>query len=222
MYFASVVVLRDCDWFDIVAGGGQISAVEVDLTPGIYGIVGGVKDIYDYPWKGWRRGQSIEVIIVAYQTALEIIPNKINPYSRGVIPVAILGSEHMDVSDIDVATLRFGPGEAACKHDLTDEWTYNEHLDDVNLDGHMDLMMHYRVEGAGIACGDESATLTGSLLNGEPFAGTDTFETVGCNSNRPRRGTTSRDTERMQRQQPRPHSEEQQHPGDLVEEQRVD
>jgi hypothetical protein len=134
----------------------------------------------------------------------------------------MLGSEHINILDIDVTTLRFGPAQAACKHDLTDAWTYNEHLEDMNLDGFMDLMLHFETQDTGIVCGDTKATLTGTLLGGMPFEGTDTFETVGCNSSRPHRGTTGRETEQLQRQQPQLNSEEQQHPGDLVEEQRVD
>jgi hypothetical protein len=111
-----------------------------------------------------------------------------------------------------VTTLRFGPTEAASKHDLTDEWAYNEHLEDVNLDGHMDLMLHFKTQETGIVCGDTEAMLTGGLLDGMPFEGTDAFETVGCNSNRPPRGGTSRDTERMRRQQSPTNGEEQQPP----------
>jgi hypothetical protein len=109
-------------------------------------------------------------------------PNSINPRSRGVVPVALLGSEEFDVADVDVSTLRFAPDEALPAHDLTDEWTYNEHLEDVNLDGFMDLMTHFRTQETGIQCGDTEATLTGSLLDGTPFEGNDSLVTVGCNA----------------------------------------
>jgi len=110
----------------------------------------------------------------------EIIPNVINPHSRGVLPVALLGSEFLGIDEIDIATLRFGPNEAACKHNLMDEWAYNEHVADVNLDGHMDLMTHFKTQDTGIVCGDEAATLTGTLASGQPIEGSDSIRTVGC------------------------------------------
>jgi hypothetical protein len=153
---------------------------------------------------------------------IDISSRNINPYGRGVVPVAIFGSEEFDVAELDVTTLRFGPDEVPCAHDLTDLFDYNEHLEDVNLDGFMDLMLHFETQDTGIVCGDTEATLSGQTLGDQFFEGTDTFETVGCNTNRPHRGMTSRDSERMQREQSQLNSEEQQHPGDLVEEQRVD
>lgn len=107
-------------------------------------------------------------------------PNSINPRSRGLIPVALLGSEDFDVTDVDVTTLAFGSAGSAPKHDLTDEWTYNEHLQDVNLDGFVDLVAHFPTQETGILCGDTEATLSGELLDGSPFEGTDAISTVGC------------------------------------------
>jgi len=157
-----------------------------------------------------------------FDLSINISPDRLNPYSRGVVPVVVFGSDEFNVSDIDVTTLRFGPNDASTKHDLADPFDYTEHIEDVNLDGFMDLMLHFETQETGIVCGDTEATLSGSLLDGMPFEVTDTFETVGCNSNRPRRGMSNRETERIQHQQLRLNSEDQQHPDDLVEEQKVD
>jgi hypothetical protein len=56
----------------------------------------------------------------------------------------------------------------------------NQHLQDVNLDGFTDLMTHFVARDSGIACGDTSVTLSGFLLGGGVFAGTDSIRTVGC------------------------------------------
>jgi hypothetical protein len=73
--------------------------------------------------------------------------NSINPFAGGVIPVAILGSDTFDVADVDVATLAFGPSGAPIAH-------REGHLHDVNYDGIMDLMAHFRTQDTAIACGD--------------------------------------------------------------------
>lgn len=118
-------------------------------------------------------------IDVRYPLEVRVL-STVNPKSRGVIPVAVLGSASFDVSDIDVSTLWFGPGQAPARHDLADAWTYNEHLQDVNLDGYVDLVTHFRTQDAGIACSDESAALGADLLDGSPVDGSDAIKTSGC------------------------------------------
>jgi hypothetical protein len=102
-------------------------------------------------------------------------PNSVNPHLRRVIPVASLGSDTFDVTDLDVTTLASGAGGAPTAHTLTDSFTYNDHLQDVNLDGYMDLVTHYRTRDTGIVRGDESATLTGKTLDGQPLEGSDSI-----------------------------------------------
>jgi hypothetical protein len=86
-------------------------------------------------------------------------PNSINTKSNGVIPVALLGSANLDVTTVDVTTLRFGPNDAQPKHDPTDPDVYTEHLQDVNYDGYTDLVSHYKTKQTGIAVGQVSAEL---------------------------------------------------------------
>ncbi len=106
-------------------------------------------------------------------------PNSVKLLSRGVIPVAILGSDTFNVTDVDATTLAFGPGGAAPMHKKSG------HFKDANHDGIEDLLSHYRTGDSGIAIGDEEACITGETLDGEAFEGCDTIETFAPPGSRP-------------------------------------
>jgi uncharacterized membrane protein len=100
--------------------------------------------------------------------------NYINPFSRMVFPVALLGSNDFDVADVDVTSLAFGLGGALPIWGLfLSHW-------DVNDDGWDDGISYYRSEETGIAMGDTEACLTGETLDGIPFKGCDAISTVSC------------------------------------------
>ncbi len=51
---------------------------------------------------------------------------------------------------------------------------------DIDGDGRLDLLLHFWTRESGIACGDTSASLTGSTYTGQTFRGSDSIVTVGC------------------------------------------
>jgi len=84
--------------------------------------------------------------------------NPINLKGKGTIPVAILTSDTFDATTVDVGSLAFGPNGAAPAHE-------NGHLFDVNGDGLIDLVTHYRTQETGISPGDTNAILTGQTID---------------------------------------------------------
>jgi hypothetical protein len=106
-------------------------------------------------------------------------PNSINLKSKGVISVAILGSDTFDVALVDVDTLVFGPDYALPAHDLNDPLVYADHLQDVNGDGFMDLVCHFRTQETGILPSAISAMLTFDTTGGDHIEVYDSVNIVG-------------------------------------------
>jgi len=96
-------------------------------------------------------------------------PNSINPDSKGVIPVAILTTDDFDATTVVPETVGFGPGDALPVH-----WA----LEDVDGDGDIDMILHFKTQDTGISEGDTEATLTGGTIDGIPISGTDSVRTV--------------------------------------------
>jgi hypothetical protein len=118
--------------------------------------------------------EPVAVLTVALDVKPDSADNPINPKSNGVIPVAILSTGGFDASTVDQASLKFGPGEALAQG--------RGQLEDVNGDGRVDLVLHFRTQDAGIQCGDSSVSITGQTVNGIPIRGNDSIRTVGCNA----------------------------------------
>ena len=111
-------------------------------------------------------------------------PNPLNVKSRGVLPVAILGTEDFDVTTIDPASIRLA-GVAAIRSNIEDVGTPfepfigKEDIYDCNIegpDGYIDLTLKFDTQEIVLALGEVEdgeaplLTLTGNLM--EEFGGT--------------------------------------------------
>jgi hypothetical protein len=125
------------------------------------------------------RGGIIHSIRIARipELVIDIEPNsesnRINTSStRRLIPIAILGSAEFDSHEVDPHSLEFGPAHANSVHRA------GGHLDDINNDGYIDLISHFRVNDTGFAYEDIEACVTGELFDETPLLGCDYVMTV--------------------------------------------
>lgn len=104
-------------------------------------------------------------------------PNSIRLSNRGVIPVAILSTEDFDATTVDPGSVCFGDAEEPAERDCT-EAHGTGHVQDVDGDGDLDLVLHYETSQTGIDPGDTEACLTGETLDGVPILSCDSVRTV--------------------------------------------
>jgi len=95
-------------------------------------------------------------------------PNSINLKSKGVVPVAVLTTDDFDASTIDPGTLFFAGASPV-------RWT----LEDVDDDGDLDLLIHFKTQDLDLDENSTEATLTGKTYSGQPIEGTDSVRIVG-------------------------------------------
>ena len=124
---------------------------------------------------------------VAVDVKPQSCPNPLNTKSKGVTPVAILGTVDLDVSQIDIASLRL-EGVAAIRSAIEDVATPFEptngivdalDCNDFGSDGFDDLTLKFDTQTLIQALGDVQdgevrvLTLTGVLQDGTPIEGQD-------------------------------------------------
>lgn len=175
--FADLGIEHGTPFGSIFVNWKQIEFSIVDLSPSAY-TVHIMNDTSGSVFGDWIAIDYIELELKT-RTMIQIdikpgsFPNSINPRSEGVIPVAILTTDTFDATTVDPTTVLFGATgtEAAPVHSA---------LEDVDLNGDTDMILHFNIQDTGIQCGDTSASLTGETLDGQIIEGSDSIKTVGC------------------------------------------
>ncbi len=150
---------------------------------------------------GWQGGtdeswaiDNVEVILNTVVVTVDIDikpgsdPNSINTKSKGVVPVAILGSATFDVNSVDAtASILFGPCSnegASPKHELTDAVVRSDHTQDVaspgqgGPDGIDDLVIHFPQRDTNLTTADTVGCLEALTTGGAPIQGSDNVNVV--------------------------------------------
>ena len=94
-------------------------------------------------------------------------PNSINLKSKGVVPVAVLTTDGFDASTVDPTTVEFA-GTSPVR------WV----MCDMDGDGDMDILFHFKTQELDLDENSTEATLTGNTYCGLPIEGTDTVKIV--------------------------------------------
>lgn len=120
-----------------------------------------------YEWYPMSRICEWDQIAVSIDIKPGSYPNSINLGSRGVVPVAILTADAFDASIVDPATVVFA-GAAPLR------WA----MEDVDYDGDLDLLFHFKTQELDLDMDSTEATLTGETFDGMLIEGTDTVNIV--------------------------------------------
>lgn len=132
-----------------------------------------------------------EPVQVSIDIQPKFCPNHLNTKSKGIFPVAILGTENFDVADTDIASVRLA-GVAPMRSKIGDvsQPANIEYCGNFGPDYYDDLILTFRTQDIIDAIGDVDngdeipLTLTGMLNDGTNIFGTDTVLIIKKNKHK--------------------------------------
>lgn len=161
------------NWMQLTPSGGPPSGGAAGSNSAVYDPASNRATVIFYTaastLEDWVLTDANGVATVAIDIKPGSDVNPINPDSQGRIAVAILSTDTFDATQVDTSTVHFGTANVVTAT-----------IEDVNGDGRPDMVLHFNTTDVGIACGDASATLTGTSLSGQLIQGSDSIRTVGC------------------------------------------
>jgi hypothetical protein len=132
-----------------------------------WGEFGGPDEPYTMYDALWNLEETVQIVGVDIKPGS--FPNSINLGNNGVVPVAVLGSDVFDATQIDPSTVVFA-GAAPSKGKMS--------FSDVNGDGYLDAVMHFETQSLALEDGDEDACVSGATTGGVAFQGCDSVRTI--------------------------------------------
>jgi len=147
---------------ELAGGQFEIESSASSSGPIVVEVPGGVIEL----------GPGDSLSLVAIDIKPGGVPNPIKLTKKGVVAVAILTTRGFDAAAVDPRSVCFGDAEDGLQRDCT-EAHGRGHLEDVDRDNDLDLVLHYEALETGIDPGDAKACLTGETMGGDVFAGCD-------------------------------------------------
>lgn len=141
---------------------------------------------YEPGWNDENCGRNIHFYLVEFSLRPITIPIDIKPGSvrnsinctadKQIIPVAILTTETFDATTVDHITVTFeGASETHVKKKAG---IPRRHEADVDKDGDVDLVFHFRFGDTNLTCASTRGTLTGETFAGQPISGSDVIRMI--------------------------------------------
>jgi beta-glucanase (GH16 family) len=115
-------------------------------------------------------GQGTYEGVLAVQAPLAVdisVQGRVCNQGNGVIPVKLLSSETFDATTVDHTTVMLGTAYETHVDKKTGE--PRRHESDLNGDGRMDLMFHFRFNATGLPCDPDTVPFNGTTYDGQPI-----------------------------------------------------
>lgn len=118
---------------------------------------------------------TIEVLAAPRKQVINIdikpgsFPNSINLKSKGNVPVAILSDPTFDATTVDPSTVVFAGASPL---------PIGKSPEDVNGDGLLDVVLHFKTQDLNLQPGDTQACLSGDTFSGQEFEGCDSVRII--------------------------------------------
>ena len=124
------------------------------------------------------QGAYEHVLEATLPLAVDIaVEGRICNRGNGAIPVVLYGSDEFDVSQVDHTTVTLGDAYEMHVDNKTGE--PKRHEEDVNGDGYMDLLFHFRFDETGLSCDPDVVSFYGQTYTDQSFTSRGTVAHFG-------------------------------------------